>query len=326
MSAAPNTIADEPVPQAGDELKDAAPASVPGIMSSSPIGKLPAHLEAGLELVRQHGQVSAALAAMTWGKGMTAITRRAVSSYCERWGLDPLTELDILGGNFYITSEFYIRKLGELREAGRVVDFWLEHIHNDERIGYTFRQDEHAPADVKEEARRLWYRNMLKRAEFNVPEAAGAACVCYIKLPGDGHLVAAAKWGGNGTSVLQPKRGGGKSPNPVVEDNPELAVESQAIRRAMRCVTSHVTGGLMLNQIEAELTLLNEEHGDEIAAAELRGKRARELERPEPAPRALTEGAAGDVYGMATSQEKDVVAVEKAPDVVGLNAIEEPRS
>lgn len=234
--------------------------------------------------------VAASLSALTWGKGMSMHTRRSVTNYCAMWGVDPVTELELFDGQFYLKAEYFMRKLGELRASGLVLDFWLEHIHNDERLRHTFKEDEDAPPEIKEAARSQWYHMMMKRAEFNVPEEAIAACVCYIKLPGDGHLVTGTKWGGNGTSVRQLGPRGKKTANAIVEDNPELSVETQCVRRAMRLVTSHISGGAMLNDIERALDGINTEHRSELEQIDARRERESELSGPAPEPRPLPAG------------------------------------
>jgi hypothetical protein len=165
-----------------------------------------------------------------------------------------MTELDILGGNFYINSEWSLRKLGEMRRRGLVDDFWIVHIHADTRLKALI-DDPNMGETYREEARRRWSDALFKRVEQNVPEEAAAAAIAYIVLPGGGHPIKGCKWGGNGTSVRQARGGGATAPNPIVENNAALSVESQAIRRAMRQVASAV-GDLApdFEKIESELS------------------------------------------------------------------------
>jgi hypothetical protein len=230
-------------------------SATPGLVSSRPIAQLPERVLQGMEMSRQHVQVIGALASLSWGKALTPVMRRAVSQFCDRYGIDALTELDVLGGSFYINAEFYLRKLGELRRAGVIADFWFEHIHADPRLR-ALMIDERAPADVREMAARRWYAALNKRVDQNAPEDAEAICICYIVLPSGGHVVKGCKWAGNGTSVKQPRSGGAAQPNPIAENNPTLFVESASARRAARQVVSHVKDPAILpnfGEMDAEL-------------------------------------------------------------------------
>lgn len=225
-----------------------------GIVSSRPIVALSDETLQAQELVRQYNAAVAAISSLSWGRGMTPGIQRSVAAYCQRNDIDPMTELDVLGGNFYVTSEWFLRKLGEMRRRGVVADFWIEHIQADPRLKALI-DDEAFPAGVREEARRRWTDMLFKRIEHNAPEEAKAVAVAYITLPSGGHPITGCKWGGGGTSVPQPRSGGGSAPNPIVENNPTLSVESQAIRRAMRQLASHAGGAAPdVERMESELT------------------------------------------------------------------------
>lgn len=215
------------------------PSRIPATLSQQPIVELPLEVRQQLELRRMMNQVASAIANLSWGKALDVPTRRAIAEYCHKYGVDPLTEVDILGGNLYINADYWKRRMGELRQQGIIADFRLDHIHRDERLE-KIMNDTNAPAEYRRKATDEWYRTQFERARHNVPEQAAAACVCYIWLAVGGHPVEGCKWGGNDTSVMQPRSGGGSSPNPIVENNPELSVESQSIRRAMVMVASHL--------------------------------------------------------------------------------------
>lgn len=214
-------------------------SNLPTTLGNKPMVELTIAQQQALELRRTANFMAAAIANLSWGKNLDERTRRAIADFGHRYGIDPITEIDLLGGGLYVNSEYYLRRLGELRQQGVVKDFWLDHINADDRLIKLF-MDEAAPKDVRERARAEHYRRVDERIRHNAPEQADAICVCNIVLASGGHPVQGVKWGGNGTSVMQPKGGGGSAPNPVVEANPELSVESQSVRRAMRQVASYI--------------------------------------------------------------------------------------
>lgn len=275
----------------------------PDIMRMKPVATLPEKTQQGLELVRQHTAVAGEIAAMHWGKQMTPQMRRAVSSYCERWGVDAQTELDVLGGSFYINSEFYLRKLGELRRKGIIADFWFEHIHDDPRLK-AMMNDTSFPQTIRDEASRRWSDAFFKRTEQNAPHDAEAICICYITLPSGGHPIKGCKWAGNGTSVKQPRSGGGSSANPIAESNAALSVESMAARRAARQIISHVGGDLPnFDAMESELEALSVAHTTDIQTIEARNAAiAAEM----GAPRAIA-GSGMEPYAVAAKDGEPVM-------------------
>lgn len=221
------------------------------VMGSRPIIDLAPYDQQALEKRRIQNQMAALIGALSWGSGMGLATRRGWAEWCHTYGLDPATEVDNLGGNPYPNGEYYLRRLGELRSDGIITDAWLEHIQDDRRL-LEVADDNRAPTDLREQAARRYYQNKIRRAEFNVPEQAAAVCVATAVLKTGGKVVTGCKWGGNGTSVKQPRHGGAASPNPVVESNPTLSVETQAVRRLMRQIASYVPR-LMAQMNEMEL-------------------------------------------------------------------------
>lgn len=282
--------------------EELAPSRGTSMVSSQPITDLDHDVKQKLELQRQFVTVVAAISSMSWGKGLTPGIQRSIATYCQEYDVDPLTELDVLGGNFYINSEWALRKLGELRRSGVIADFWLEHIQADPRLKAII-DDERQPEPVREEARRRWTDAMFKRVEHNAPEAAEAVCVCYIVLPGGGHPIKGCKWGGGGTSIKQPRgQGAAAQPNPIVESNAALSVESQSVRRAMRQVQSHVDRGRVpdiermeegLKSISARMTTVV----DQQAAIDERAEREHHAALP-----VATSGSAGYVGELAPRQ------------------------
>lgn len=287
------------------ESADDRLGSVPAIISPDPVSKItdPDALR-DIELNRQYVAVVAAMSSLSWGQGLTPGIRRSIAEWCRRHDVDPMTELDVLGGNFYVNAEWYLRKLGELRRQGVVADFWLEHIHADARLKALI-DDASTPEDIRERARRTWTDMMFKRIEHNAPEAAEAVCVAYIVLPDGGHPVKGCKWGGNGTSIKQPRRGEGTAPNPIVENNAALSVESQAIRRAVRQVASAVEQMRALERAEDELEQISERLEANREHIDKTNERL-ELEAKAP-PRAL---ASGEFVGY-TQPRREMEAVPR---------------
>jgi len=195
---------------------------------------------AEVHAIRAINTVASMIVSTTWGKDMPDPMRRAYAEYCRRYDVDPVTEMDNLGGTPYVNADWFKRKLGELRMAGIIKAVRLEHIHADRRLD-ALRKDESAPEEIRAEASRQWFDAVFKRVKHNAPETATAICVCTIVLA-DGSEIVGCKWAGNGTSTQQSRRGGGFGPNPIAESNPVLTVESGAIRRAAIQLFSHLTG------------------------------------------------------------------------------------
>lgn len=241
-----------------------------------------------------------------WGKNLTPAGSIAMARWCMARGVDPITDIDNVGGP-YINSEFFLRKLGELRVAGVVRDHTLDNIANDPRLE-ALAKDQHAPDDVREKAKAEHFRRVLLRIEHGVPDQATGACLCSIYLAGGGEPITGVKWGGGGTSVKQHRRDGGTAPNPIVEANPVLSVESQAIRRAMRSLALAHPGLVDLSSADTEAREIASEH-------RLEGATPFDQE-----PRALGRGSRqgdpswtdNDVY---TGQPRETMAIEPKGDV-----------
>lgn len=314
-----------------------------GATSAKGIERLSPEMREHVELRRQFNVLVGAIAGSSWGKNMSPGLRRAIAEYCQRYDVDPVTEIDNLGGSIYVNAEWHMRKLGEARRAGVVKDFWLEHIHADERLERIIKApDGTYPPAMVAKAREKWDRSLWLRIEHNVPENAAAACICYIDLGDRGHPVQGCKWGGNGESVPQMKSGGGSYPNPIVENNPELSVESQAIRRAFRQVLSHVSAAKLgiatPAKMEDELTTLTDRvhEAADAQAASLAERAKAEAADPANAPGAGTSASnaamlpSGQEYSLERSQldkmaadlrngvvtERVVVGTEREADAV----------
>jgi hypothetical protein len=231
------------------------------------------------------------IGATGWGrKELDDAGRRALAAYCHRYGVDPLTELDWLDGP-YINAEFFKRKLGELRLQGIIRDHELDHVHLDTRL-LALAENERAPQEIRDEAAAQYYRATFLRGKHNIPDEAEAACICRIYLPDGNRPLVGVKWAGNGTSTPQPRQGQGPRPNPVMELNPVLSVESQSIRRAMLQLGSQVSTLLpQLERMEAEAAAIGADAAPRVAAQ----RAAEEADAVANRPRALA--APADYYG-----------------------------
>jgi hypothetical protein len=289
--------------------------NMPAIIASRPIaamGGFEPTAAQELELNRQYVQIIGAIGAMSWGQRLTPGLRKAVAEYCRQHDVDPLTELDVLGGKFYINAAWYHRKLGDLRRRRIVADFWIEHIHADPRL-HAMMTDERYPEPVRADARQRWAEKAMKRIEFNAPEEAAAIAVCYIQLPDGGHPIVGVKWGGNGTSMKQPKGGGGSQPNPIVEANPELSVTSQAIRRAMRQVQTHLSDVVGAEDVFPDIKAMESDFKD--ASERARNIRhaqrridARLAKEAKQRPPVVLEAAGEAAPGLSQQQIADIAA------------------
>jgi hypothetical protein len=266
---------------------------------------LPPDVEARLEQRRIEGQIVAAVAAQTWGQNLTATMRRAVAQYCMRYGMDPLTEIDILGGCPYPNSEFYLRKLGELRSSGIVKDFWFERISADPEL-LKVAGDESAPADMRDWSRKEHWRRWQRRRELGAREQAINAVAFHVVLAAGGHEIVGWKQAGGGTAVKQFSSGGGGRPNPIVEDenNGALSVESQAVRRAVRQISTHVTGAA-----ESPLMAIARTFSNIETEAEELGERIAETapptpQGPIPEPKALNPASYNDGDALVAQLER----------------------
>src|ERR1044071_8511067 len=83
------------------------------------IGKLPPAIQAALELRKMQNLVAPQVAGLNWGKNLDRATARAVADWCHRNDVEPLTEVEVLGGKVYRNAAWHLRKPGELIEAGR---------------------------------------------------------------------------------------------------------------------------------------------------------------------------------------------------------------
>lgn len=287
--------------------------------------ELPREMQLVIEQRRQMNVLVAAIVGTSWGQNMSTTMRRAYAQYCHEHDVDPVTEMDNLGGNVYVNSEWYLRKLGELRRRGIVKDFELRHIQNDPRLRAIF-EDEKMPETIRDQARQRWFDMMMMRVEQNAPDEAFAVCVCIIRLPNGGAPIVGCKWAGNGTSVKQPRSGGASAPNPIAESNPTLSVESMAIRRAMRQLVTHISGTSAVKSdplpnaaaMDDTIDSLNERSA---AEPKQREPTLQEIRNAEPPPVLL--GSSSDPYSLSSSADRPLVR-DKEGVVVPRSVTREP--
>jgi hypothetical protein len=325
------TTGNELAPVSAEDLGASAGAKGDNfLMAGRAVAALPPEIGAKVEVERMLGQITAALASMTWGQRMTPLMRRATAQYCLAYGIDPLTELDLLGGVPYVNSEFYLRKLGELRIRGIVVDYWLDNLANDEQLlrAASGTGNGAMPEAMREWATTEYWRRWQRRRELGAKEEAEAVCACHIVLAGGGHPIVGWKQGGGGTSIKQFKSGGGAAPNPVVEEenNSALAVESQAVRRAVRQIKSHVESpGLM----ELARYFEGVEEGAKALGAQIRASKppqgtARPFSGQDVSPAGASYGYE-DKGGLPTGDRARKALPEGAPAIVATDPYtEEP--
>jgi len=184
------------------------------------IGKLPPEMQALVELRRANNIIAAQIAETNWGKGMDLETRRAVSEWGRRHEIDVTTEINVLGGNVYINSNFYMGRLAKMVERGLVEYALADHVELDPRL-----------APFPEELK----RRQFERIKYQLPEVAKSAVVARVKLKAVPVEFSAAKWcGGRGTNAS------GKFKDPVGEEFPVETSETRAFRRCLKQLVSHI--------------------------------------------------------------------------------------
>jgi hypothetical protein len=271
------------------------------------VGLLPEKVKAALIVRRQQNIVTAQIAGTNWGKGLDRDTRRAVADWAARAGIDPATELDVLGGRFYKNAQYYQRKLSEIVEAGKVVYAYVEHVAIDPRLA-KIANDSSDP-DRQARARKLLQHREDMRIQYNVDDRAKAAAIFHIMLVGVGYEFSAAKWCG----------GGSRQKDPVGDEFPVETAETRAIRRGMRLIASQNPSLAALVEREgADDDTIDTDIGETLRAGLLQAKKDQidsaeqfaRMNRPLPA---LPEG---NPYGL------DMPLNERRPEPV---AVEVPK-
>jgi hypothetical protein len=193
----------------------------------SGVGLLPPEIRQALELRKTMNLAAAELARTSWGKALDVPTRRAIADFGQKFNIDTATEIYVLGGNVYVNGAFYLRKLSELIEAGRIIYAVADMIHVDPRL------EEMADAgDERAIAERT--RRKFERIKFDVDDSAISACVVRIKPREIDVEVTGCK------AIYDDKTSEGKYKDPIGNNFPMETVETRAYRRAMRKLASHI--------------------------------------------------------------------------------------
>lgn len=269
------------------------------------IGTLPKEIKDALILRRQQALVTAEIAGTNWGKGLDAQTRMRVSQWAQSAGIDPATELDVLGGRFYKNAQYYIRRLSEMLNAGIVEYAYVDHVEVDERlVTMAARADN---AELAQTAQREIDRRTMMRIQYQIPDEAKGASVFHVKLKAVPQEFSAAKWCGGGT----------RKSDPVGDSFPVETSETRAARRCLRFIASHDPNFRPFIEKHDD-DQIDQDIGGELRDGLLRAKeelqRAVEFSRPKPM---MQIAAANDPYGTgtptATPERVPVQAEVKAP-------------
>lgn len=192
-----------------------------GVAMTAPasVGELPAHLQQALELRKLSNQVAGKIAELNWGQKLDLVTRRAVADWGRTYGVDPSTEIHVLGGNIYLNAGYYLRRLAQLIERGLIEYAYADHIEDDPRL-----------AALKEDGTGEYNRRLRERIKYQVPDKAASSVVFRVKLRSMDREIVGVKWCGNQT----------RKNDPVGDAMPVETSETRAARRAMRQIVTHI--------------------------------------------------------------------------------------
>jgi hypothetical protein len=272
------------------------------------IGNLPDSVKNALILKRQQNIVSAQIAGTNWGKGLDRDTRRAIADWGQRVGIDPATELNVLGGSFYKNAVYYIRRQAELMADGVVEYAYAEHVEVNAELTQMAQRDDASGQWARAEIDRRAKQRML----HNIPIKAASSVVWHVKVRGVPLEFVGAKWCGGGT----------RQKDPVGDEHPVETSETRAARRCMRLLSEWRAPN---EQLRERLKALVEPNDDDRIDADI-GEKLREglRQAKEDQERSLEQARghsiltlnAGDPYGIDQLVEKpkgEPVAVQEAP-------------
>src|SRR3990167_8864674 len=151
----------------------------------------------------------------TWSQQWDAHTIAAVATWARQHDVDPITEIDVLGGNIYLRARHYERVLSRLIAAGQIDYARKDWVHIDARLEKLATQ---GSRDAVAEAE----RRTMARIRYNLSDKADAACVYRIKHRRMAEEVTGAK-----------EHVPGKRKDPVGDAMPMETVETRALHRAM---------------------------------------------------------------------------------------------
>jgi hypothetical protein len=258
-----------------------------------------------LTLKRQRNIVTAQIAETNWGKGLDLETRRAVADWAQAVGIDPATELNVLGGNFYKNAYYYLRRQAELLEAGIIEYAYAEHVElSPDLLEMAKRHDEHGAWAQEELTRRA-----RQRILYNIPAKAESSVVWHVKVRGVPVEFTAAKWCGGGT----------RKKDPVGDEFPVETSETRAARRTMRLLADWRPSDPRLRAMLRDASdddQINEDIGGKLREGLLRARQdaERTIENLRGRPiMQLKEGSPYEGVQPAKRPEGQPVAVVEAP-------------
>jgi len=185
----------------------------------------------------------------TWAKDIDERTIRAVAEYAYRHGIDPVTEVEVLGGRIYKTSTYYERKGAELIAAGVLTRVEKDNITHDERGAALYAtcmewaREAEAAGDPEEaaklrraanDARRETIRRQMERIRWGAPDHAAAVVVVRLYVNGLDAPVEGCQWAGPGLRMKKAKEGREYEGDPIGAAEPAKTAETRAARRAWK--------------------------------------------------------------------------------------------
>lgn len=204
----------------------------------------PEHL-ARIEERKAHTQMVQAIRGATWAKvsDLSDVAVRAIGAWAIAADIDPVTEIDVLGGNVYINADYYERKLSELIGLGVIAYARPDWIHHDQRLDVL--------ADEGDEASRVErVRRLRERVLHNVPENADHAAVYRVKHRGMDEEITGVKFHVPGKKKTVRRKGGTGTyevdADPIGDAAPETTIETRALRRAMLKLRAALPGDVKL--------------------------------------------------------------------------------
>lgn len=209
-------------------MADTTASEGTALATTGGVGQVPAVIQTALDLQKQRNKVAGVLAGMNWGKEVDQQTRLAVAMWGQTYGVDVSTEINVLGGNIYKNSAYYLRRLSEMVEAGLVEYAVADHIEADPRL-LAMMADDSLPAETRQSARAENTRRTFERVRYQVPDKAVSAVAFRVKLRTMGEEVVGVKWCGGGT----------RQRDPVGDQFPVETSESRAARRCLKQIAQH---------------------------------------------------------------------------------------
>lgn len=231
------------------------------------LGSLPEPVKQQLALRQMMNTVAAEIAGMSWGQNISRETARQLAEWGRRYNVDVTQEIDILGNKVYLNARYYLRRLGELIQAGLVEYAYPDHVHHDDRLE---KLGEQGVAEA--------HRRLTERVRYNVPEKAAASVVFRVKLRALSQETVGINWAGGGTRMS----------DPVGDAEPVKTAESRAARRCMRQLVSHMP--VLSEEVESVISTLPElqariqDDHEQVSRTMIGGSKVRTEGYDEPVP------------------------------------------